>query len=569
MVEELFIKLSLIIVIAVAVSAIMRLFKQPLLIGYIFTGIVVGPLFLDLIGTDNMFSTFSKIGIALLLFTVGLHLNPKIIKEVGKVALITGVGQVIFTSVIGFLISISLGFSTIVSIYIAIALTFSSTIIITKLLADKGDINSVYGRISIGFLIIQDIIAVFALMFISSVATGNGGISNILITFFKGIIVTLIFFGLSTLFIPIITKRIAKSQEFLFLFSIAWCLALASLYHYLNFSLEIGALFAGVALSISPYSPEISSKLKPLRDFFIVMFFIIIGSQMVIGDISQNIVPIIILSLFILLGNPLIVMILMGSLRYTKRNSFMAGLTVAQISEFSIILIALGLSVGHLDQNILSLVTMVGLITIAGSTYMINYSNKIYPLISDYLGIFEKKGVINKKKKIEEYDAILFGYNRIGFGILNSFKRIRKNYLVVDFNPDTISDLTKVGIPCLYGDAYDTGLLEELSLDKTQLVVSTIPDFETNELLIETIREVNSNAIIIVRAHQIKDALDLYKKGASYVLTPHFLGGEYISKMIGEAKIDKEKYKGEKSKHIKLLIERMKKGHEHPGVEKN
>ncbi|MAG78846.1 sodium:proton exchanger [Candidatus Pacearchaeota archaeon] len=570
MVEELFIKLSLIIVIAVGVSAVMKLLKQPLIIGYIFTGIIVGPLFFNLIGTENeIMSTFAKVGVALLLFTVGLHLNPKIIKEVGKVSLITGIGQVIFTSVIGFLIAISLGFSTTASIYIAVALTFSSTIIITKFLTDKGDINSVYGKISIGFLIIQDIIAVFVLMFISSVTTGDGGISNILITFFKGIIVTLIFFGLSALFIPTITKRVAKSQEFLFLFSIAWCLALASLYHYLNFSLEIGALFAGVALSISPYSSEISSKLKPLRDFFIVMFFIIIGSQMIIGDISQNIVPIIIFSLFILLGNPLIVMILMGVLGYTKRNSFMAGLTVAQISEFSIILVTLGLSVGHLNQDILSLVTMVGLITIAGSTYMINYSNKIYFLISDYLGIFEKKGAIEKKKKIEKYGAILFGYNRIGFGILNSFKRIKKNYLVVDFNPNTISDLTKVGIPCLYGDAYDTELLEELQLDKTPLVISTIPDFETNILLIETIRAKNPKAIIIVRSSQIKDAFEFYKKGASYVLTPHFLGGEYLAKMVNNIKTSEKGYKEEKNKHIKMLKERMKKGHEHPEFEKN
>lgn len=176
------------------------------------------------------------------------------------------------------------------------------------------------------------------------------------------------------------------------------------------------------------------------------------------------------------------------------------------------------------------------------------------------------KGQLRYKKK---YDTILFGYNRIGFSILRELKKIKKNYLVVDFNPDTISDLTKLGIPALYGDVYDVDLLRELPLDKVQIVVSTVPDFETNHLLIETVRLANRDAIIITTAHTIKEALDLYKKGADYVLTPHFLGGEYVARMIGDSKTDKGKYREEKEKHMKMLIEMTRKGHEHPKVEKN
>ena len=261
-------------------------------------------------------------------------------------------------------------------------------------------------------------------------------------------------------------------------------------------------------------------------------------------------------------------MLLMKYLGYTKRNGFLAGLTVAQISEFSIILVALGVGVGHLSSEILSLVTMVGLITIAGSTYMIVYSSKIYPYISKYLNFFENKGNLNEKKIKKDAEAILFGYNRIGFNILRSFKKIHKSYMVVDYNPEIISSLEKYKIPSVYGDAYDLEFLNELPLKKVKLVVSTIPDFETNMILVETIRAVNKEAVIIVTAHQIKDALLFYKKKASYVLTPHFLGGAYVAKMIEHLEIDKKDYRKEKEKHIEMLIEMVKRGKRHPEVEK-
>ena len=568
-IESAFINISLVLIFAVAVSGLMKMLKQPLIIGYILTGILAGPYFLNIISDSVIFGTFAQIGVALLLFTVGLHLNPKIIKEVGKVSLITGIGQVIFTSVAGFLISISFGFSIVSSIYIAIALTFSSTIIIMKLISDKGDIDSVYGKISIGFLIIQDLIAVFILMAVSSSSSNVGFSGFVFGTLIYGILSIFGVFLISWKLFPLILKKIAKSQEFLFLFSIGWCLIIASLFHYLNFSLEIGALIAGIALSTTHYSNEISSKMRPLRDFFIVLFFIVIGSQMVMTDVSTNIFPIIIFSLFILIGNPFIVMVLMGLLGYTKRTGFLAGLTVAQISEFSIILVSLGVVVGHLTSEILSLVTVIGLITIAGSTYLITYSNWIYSKVSKYLGIFEKKKIHMKRSTKNNYDSILFGYNRIGFSILKSLKKINKKYLVVDFNPDTINSLKKFNIPAIYGDVYDMDFLKDLPLNKIELAVSTIPELETNELLIESIRERNKKAIIILRAHTIEDALKLYEAGANYVLTPHFLGGEYVAKMIKNSKSDDKHYSGERDKHIEMLKGILARGDNHPRVEKN
>lgn len=562
-----FIVLSLILIIAVAVSGFMRLLKQPLIIGYIITGVIVSRYLINITDSSVSISTFAEIGVALLLFLVGLNLNPKMIKEVGKVSIITGVGQVVFTSVIGFGIAVYFGFSVITSAYIAVALTFSSTIIIMKILSDKNDLETLYGRIAIGFLIVQDLIAIFILMAISSVSSGADFTNIALQTVLKGAGLVIFVFLVGVYILPQLTKAVARSQEFLLLFSIAWSLAVASLFLYFKFSIEIGALLAGITLSLSPYRYEISSKMRPLRDFFIVMFFVLIGTQMVFSDISQYIYPIIAFSAFVLIGNPLIVMVLMGLLGYTKKNSFLAGLTVAQISEFSLILIALGVKLGHLPLEILSLVTAVGIITIAGTTYFITYGSRIYPYLSRYLSIFEKNG-----KKIDEhayhqdkaYEILLFGHNRIGYDLLESFKKLKKKFLVVDYNPEIVINLAKEGIDCKYGDASDSELLDGLNLNKAKAIISTIPDVDTNLLLINKIKESKGNAIIVVMAHRIDDALKLYEEGATYVIMPHFLGGKQASFLLEKHGFEINKFLKEKFVHIESLKRRKELGQEHP-----
>ena len=567
MIEGIFLELSMLLLIAVAVSAVMRLLRQPLIIGYILVGILVSPYVFNIVHSTSSIATFAQIGEVLLLFMVGLNLNPKIIKDVGKVSLITGIGQVIFTSLIGFMVAKLLGFATITALYVVVALTFSSTIIITKLLSDKGDLETLYGKISIGFLLVQDFIAILLLMVVASFSSGSYSANAIAETIFKGVGLLLLLFLLGIYILPGLVKRIAKSQEFLLLFSLAWCLALAALFFQIKFSIEIGSLLAGITLSTSPYRYEISSKLRPLRDFFVILFFILLGSQMAFTNLSQYVVPVLVFSLFILIGNPLIMMILMGRLGYTKRNSFLTGLTVAQVSEFSFILIALGVKVGHLSNDILSMVTLIGLITIAGSTYFIMYSHKIYPFLSPYLTIFERKGVKvdeHAQHQQETYDILLFGYNRIGLNLVESFRKIKKKFLVIDYNPDVIAGLEKERLPCHYGDAADAELLNEMNFAKTKMIISTIPDVETNLILVKKVRERTKKAIVIMVSHQIDEAMKLYREGATYVIMPHFLGGHQTSMMIEEYGFNLSKFLKEQTLHKRHLQTRKLIGHEHP-----
>ena len=564
-----FMQFGIIILVVLGVSVIIRLLKQPLIIGYILSGILVGPFVFNLIQESETLNIFAEMGIAFLLFIVGLSLSPKVLKEVGKISLITGVGQILFTSLIGYFIGILLGFSTITSIYIAIALTFSSTIIIMKLLSDKDDLEKLYGKISIGFLLVQDLVAILILIVVSSLASEIEAGNIFFSTIIRGVIIVGILILTSYYFLPKLSDFFAKSQEFLFVFAVSWGLGLSLLFLYAGFSIEVGALIAGIMLSMSPYSFEISSKLKPLRDFFIISFFIILGSQMAFGDISNLVVPAIIFSLFILIGNPLIVMVLMGLLGYSKKTGFMAGLTVAQISEFSLILIALGVKVGSLSQEILSFVTIIGLITIAGSTYLVIYSDPIFNKISEFLTIFEKKKIKEKEISKRNYDYILLGYNRIGFSIIKAFSKITKSFLVVDYNPEVIRELQKKGINAIYGDVDDSEFLEDLRICRASVIVSTIPEKETNQLILNVLRRNKSKSVVVLTGRQIEDALELYGGGADYVILPHFLGGEYTAKLIENARDNDKIYQREKEKELKLLKERLKKGQQHPAVEKD
>jgi Kef-type K+ transport system membrane component KefB len=554
---ELVTEIALLLSLATVVSLVMRLLHQPLIVGYILTGIFAGPQVLNVIHDTESLELFSKIGIIFLLFIVGLNLNPKIIAEVGKVSLVTGIGQIVFTSVIGFGIALLLGIDRVAALYVAIALTFSSTIIILKLITDKNDLEKLYAKIAIGFLLVQDIAATIILIAVgifSKSGVESVG-SMVIVTLIKGVWLFVVLAAVSHWLLPRLTRRIAASQELLFLFSASWALGLASLFAVLGFSVEIGALVAGVTLASTVYAAEMAARLKPLRDIFILIFFILLGSQMVLTDVQSLILPAAILSMFVLVGNPIIVIILMNLLGYSRKTGFLAGLTVAQISEFSLILAAIGFQVGHLPQQILSLITLVGLITIAGSTYLILYADKIYSLIAKWLNLLEivKTNPSEHEKQTVHTKIILFGYDRVGDYFVKTFQALGKPFLIVDFNPESISRIETEGLPCLYGDASDPEFLAEIPLENIELCVSTIPDPSVNLSIQRRFNQINSSAITVLLAHRITEAKELYRAGASYVLLPHYLGAQYAAKLIKKFGLKKTPYKEAKETHLKHL----------------
>jgi len=561
---SLFFELSIVISIGVIVAIIMRLLRQPLIISHIITGLIVGPFVFNFIHSYEIFSLFSEIGIAILLFTVGLNLTPQVIKQFGKIAFITGLGQVLFTAGIGFLICLAFGFSPIVSAYIAIALAFSSTIIILKLISDKGELESLYAKIAIGFLLVQDIIALILLFAIPIISAPDASWLSVAYMFAKGIVLSGIIFIISKKVLRPLNSFLSQSQELLFLFSLSWGFVIAAIFKISGFSLETGSLVAGIALAALPSRHEISARLVTMRDFFIVVFFILLGAQMVLTGIWQTVPIAIVLSLFVLIGNPIILIIIMSFFGYRKKTALKIGLTVAQISEFSLILVALGMKLGHVDARILSIVTLVGLITIFSSTYMIMYAEKLSIWLDPFLALFERKNPKESRVSKKQFPIVLFGSNRIGQDFIDSFKAKGEKFLVVDYNPETVAELSASGIEVEFGDATDINFLETIELAKLKLVVSTIPNIEANTLIAEIIRKQNKKTTLMMIAHSIKDALALYELGADYVILPHFLGGRYAADMVVKLGSDRKKFSVLKKKHLTYLKDKLKIGHEHP-----
>lgn len=556
---EAFLEISVLLLIATAVAFILRFLKQPLIVGYILAGILVGPSVFGLISSFETVELFSKFGITILLFVVGLHLSPQVIKEVGTVSAVTGIGQVIFTSLVGYVLARLLGVAGMEAVFVAIALTFSSTIIVLKLLSDKGDMNSLYGKISIGFLLVQDVIATFLLIAVSTAAQATEQTLQqaLLDASLKGIAITLIMILVTRFILPTITRVASKNTELLFLFTLSWGLSISAAFYLLGFSIEIGALAAGIALSASDYADEISSRMRPLRDFFIVLFFVLLGSQMQLEAALVQAPAILILSAFVLIGNPLIVLVLMQALGYHRRTGFMAGLTVAQISEFSLILMALGAELDIVHTDSLTLVTMVGLITIAGSTYMLLYSEQLYSFLEPILKkIPQRKTAADSSIGSGTFDIFIFGFLEIGHRLSPLLTHSHYRAAIVDFNPDVVDKL-KAGDTqtVFYGDAGNVEFLSELPLQSSKVIISTLPAVDINTTLLKHLESFSSKPLSIFFADSAADAQKLYAAGASYVVLYHTLGADHVLRLIQRVGFKKGPYTAKKKSHLKIIEE--------------
>lgn len=553
-----FFEIGLILAIATAVAVVMQRLCLPLILGHILTGILVGPIAFDLLRSAQTVEVFSEFGVTALLFIVGIGLSPRVMRDVGRVALAAGIGQIMFTVIFGFLLVRAFGFSLVPSAFIAVALTFSSTIIISKLLSDRNDLEKLYGRIAIGFLLVQDVAAVVILIGVTSFVDASGApLPEALASLVaKACLMAAVLIVMALWILPRLTRLFATSQEFLFIFSIGWGVGLSALFHQLGLSAEIGALAAGVTLASSPFHHEIAAKMKMLRDFFIVMFFILLGSQLSVSGVEEVIVPALVLSFFVLVGNPLIVMAILGVMRYTRKTGFYAGLTVAQVSEFSFILLLLGVTSGLVPQAALTLLTLVAIITIAGSSLMILQADRLYTFFAPSLGIFERSSAIRERRRRERVDALLVGCHRVGQDFLRTLDRMDLSTLVVDFDPVVIERLKSEGIRCRYGDAGDNEFLGDLALEKLKVVVSTVPDYDTNEFVLAKIRRVNAKAIIIALAHTSAQAKALYREGATYVIMPHYLGGNVAAMLVERLGHDPKKYAAHRARHLKHLAGR-------------
>jgi Kef-type K+ transport system membrane component KefB len=544
-----FYEIAALVLLAAAVGFVGLVLRQPLVVAFIAVGVLAGPDVLGVVSATAFIETLSQISIAVLLFLVGLKLDVGLVRSLGKVAVATGLGQVLFTAAFGFVICLALGIDAVTAVYIAVALTFSSTIIIVKLLSDKQEIQSLHGRIALGFLIVQDIVVVLAMVALSAIGVGAAGdetgVLDVLAVLAGGAATV----GLVALFIrhaadPILA-RIARSPELLVVFAVGWAAGLAAAGDAIGFGKELGGLLAGVSLASTPYREAIGSRLASLRDFLLLFFFINLGAGLGLGNLGDQIVPAIVLSLFVLIGNPLIVLAIMGYMGYRKRTGFLAGLTVAQISEFSLIFMAMGVSIGHVAPDALGLVTLVGLVTIALSVYMITWSHHLYSVCEPVLGLFERRNPFRETDDpapATPYDFIIFGLGRYGTRIGEQLRARGFRVLGVDFDPEALADWRARGLDARFGDATDPEFTAHLPLEGTRAVISAVSrergpltEADLQLALLHGLQSAGYRGRVALSVNRAEDAAALAAKGADIVLTPFDDAADYAVERLVEA----------------------------------
>lgn len=521
--HSVFSEFALLLFLAAVAGAIALRLRQPVLIAYIVIGIVAGPAMLGVVSAHDQIDLLAQIGVAVLLFVVGLKLDLQHIRHIGPVALATGLGQLTFTIIIGFLLVLAMGKAWLEALYVAVALTFSSTIIIVKLLSDKRELEALHGRIAVGFLIVQDLAVVLAMMVMSSLR--NDQIDSSWLTLVSSVLIRIgiaagALYLLMRYLLPGIVARMAKSQELLLIFAVAWGTGLAALGEWAGFSKEAGAFLAGFSLASTQYRDAINARLTGIRDFLLLFFFIDLGAKLDFSSLEQELWPALGLSVFVLVCNPLIVMAIMGYMGYRKRTGFLCGLTVAQISEFSIIFVAMGISLGHISNSALGLTTLVGLITIALSTYMIIYSHQLYNQLAPWLGWAERKkpfrelAVNPEPADVSTVDVLVIGLGRYGSRLALSLRANGLKVLGVEFDPEAAQQFRAQGLPVRYGDATSSEFLESLPLQHNTWLVSTLPDLSANQDLLRCLQDLTfqGQIAVVVRHEHEREQLQQYDR---------------------------------------------------------
>ncbi len=549
--------MGLMIVAATILAHIAKLTRQPLIPAYVFAGIVIGPLGMRLITNSEVIRNLSELGIAFLLFIVGLELDLRRLRDVGSVSSATAIvsGAAIFA--IGAFVAYEIGFTHNEAIYIGLAVTFSSTMIVIKILSDKNELETLHGRIILGVLLVQDVLAIMAMSVLTTLNQFNSSV--LLQSMLWGIGLFSMAIVISKYVVPTIFNLISKSHELMFLTALSFFFIFAKISEMAGFSVAIGAFIAGMSIATFPYNLEIVGKVKSLRDFFAIIFFVSLGMEIMIKDVSTIIVPSLVLLFIVIILKPLSMMFMASILGYGRRVAFLTGISLLQISEFSLIIAMYGLVNNQISPIVFSEIALVAVISITLTAYTIKYDNFLYRLLSERLWFFERFSAIDKQLEnnvIEPKNkhTVIAGCHRMGYTIAKTLEKMGRDYVIVDFNPENVKALIKEGMPCVYGDVGDIDVLDKLHLDKADIVISTVANDEDNMLLISQTKYFNKATPVIVTAENLREALELYDYGADYVIVPRMMSGVVVADIVEGYMRDIHNLNRLKQKHIHELL---------------
>lgn len=534
--SEVFIQFAIIIGSATFLGFVLHALRQPLVAAYILAGVLIS--FLQPFGgisTHGPLEFLPDIGVAFLLFLIGLELDFRELRLIGKPIVLASITQMAITTAIVGVLTTFMDFSATESLLVGLALSFSSTIVAIKLLADKQEVTSLHGKVAIGMLIVEDLVAILALMFLSlSSSVVSLGLTNAF-PFIALILKGLLLFGLVVLLIrfviPWLFRLLAVNQELLFLSAISWCFMFIMLSGFLGFSLEIGAFLGGVSLAATSYRYQIAGRVKPLRDFFIAIFFVDLGMGIVFSEIVMQAKYIFLFSLYALVIKPVEIIGILSLLKFRRFTSYHTATVLSQVSEFSVILLVAAQRSGFVSRDMVSTLAATTVITIFISAILVNQNERVYPLFAKVLKAFERKSRNNAHVTHKELvnHTVLIGANRAGEPVLHFLKKkVGGQLLVVDYNPSIVQNLETEQVRVLFGDISDPEVLNQLNLGKANMVISTIREIKDNLTVLQAASNMQSTAIYIMAAVNEDEAELLYKKGAHEVIVPITLEGMHI-----------------------------------------
>lgn len=542
--------IGLAIVVATAFALLSKALRQPLLLAYLAAGIMLGPkIGFGLIQDEESISLIAELGLILLLFIIGLEIDLKKLLSAGRSLVLTGATQFLICAGLGIgfftLIGFKLGGGRFDALYLAIAMALSSTMIVVKILYDKFELTTLPGRITLGILVFQDIWAILFLSVQPNLL--SPGVSVVLLSFVKGAGLVIASMVISKYLLSRVFSFVAKIPELLLVTAIAWCFLIAGIAGVVGLSREMGALVAGVSLSTFPYNVDVIAKVINIRDFFVTLFFVGLGLQIPMPT-TALLAYAAIASLFLILTRFLSIFPVLYFLKNGLRTSLIPAINLSQMSEFSLVIAALGLTFKHIDAQVMGILTFVFTLTSVLATYMIQYNHQIQALLAPALkkiGIrdIDDAGTTGKTAP-EDKEVFFLGFFREASSIFceieNYQARANNGFTgkmcVIDFNPLVHLELNKRGVTCIYGDISSVDTLSHAHIKRAKVIVSSITDSilrgTTNEKILRLSKRLCPEARVIVTANTLRNACALYDYGADFVYVPRIHSSSYVAEVI-------------------------------------
>ncbi len=536
------------VIVATLLGVMAHLLRQPIILGYLIAGAVIGRhMGAELIQEEHSVEIISEIGLVLLLFIIGLELNLKQVLASGRQLLVAGLGQFPICAGLGMALFWAMGFQMFGQhcdgLYLALMCGLSSTAIVVKLLYDKGELDTLAGRLTLGVLVMQDIFAIFILAFQPNFANPTFG--PILRAMGMTVALSVAGFAFSRYALRWVFLTIAKAPEMVLAVSIAWCASVAGAASAMGLSKEMGSLVAGMSISAFPYSIHVTAKTLPLRDFFLTLFFVSLGMNITAPSWAMA-GPVLAIVAFVVLSRFVSVYPLLKLSGAGPRAAFISSLNLSQVSEFSLVIAGLGLASKHIGQDTVAMITYAMAITAVLSSYGIRYNHGLFVLydrLRRRLGLGYALGSEAQAKEGHVHPIAILGFHRTARALVEALGRrepaILSKIVVVDFNMEVLEELRGKGIAGIFGDISSLDTLEHAHLGEAKLLMCTIPDMllkgTDNQHLVRTCRAIAPQAMIVATADDERHERRLRSDGASHVHRPHDLAGEHLAGLVAEA----------------------------------